>query len=271
MSRKVNVGGTWKQVLRQHVNVGGAWKPVQRMYVNVGGTWKFAWARTPSAPTIAQLAINGSQATSQTTSSSPVSAEVTWTTPAAESGMPVQVQWLSVSSGQIGSTVDLAAGSFTSSTSLTVNSGQTADFYARVRYRNGQSTLSANDTFSNWTVSQTISVTRPFPAITSVSITKAPSTSDLSITWTVSDAPSSNAFYRVAWSDNLLNPTSTFLADVWPGQAVGLPFTTHGYQLYDAPTPATVSFYASVTLYINGVPTSAVGNGTAAFYTDAEA
>jgi hypothetical protein len=37
---KVNVNGTWKDIISTKVNVGGEWKDVMSAKVNVNGTWK---------------------------------------------------------------------------------------------------------------------------------------------------------------------------------------------------------------------------------------
>ena len=39
---KINVGGTWKEIVNMSINIGGVWKVVESAKVNVGGIWKNA-------------------------------------------------------------------------------------------------------------------------------------------------------------------------------------------------------------------------------------
>ena len=52
MSKWVNVGGTWRQVVGQWVNVGGTtWRQITNEWVNVGGTWRQSYSSSFLAPT----------------------------------------------------------------------------------------------------------------------------------------------------------------------------------------------------------------------------
>ena len=62
MSKWVNVGGTWRQVVGQWANVGGTWRQITNEWVNVGGTWRQSYASSFQAPA-SITAINNSTST----------------------------------------------------------------------------------------------------------------------------------------------------------------------------------------------------------------
>jgi hypothetical protein len=248
------------------VNVGGVWKLVQRQYVNEGGTWRFAGARTPTSPLNVILTVNGSSSSSLTVNSSPLSCDVSWAQATSDQGLPVEVVFHKAGV-QVGTTQNILGGTIASQ-SISISSGEIVNIVAYLRTRNGSDIVSGNDVYSNQIGSTITQVTYPAPSLGTVNINRLGNTSDLSISWTVNNPPSSNYYYLVSWSDSISNPSSQFLVQT-TSQFASLPFSTHGTQLYDTGS-ATITFYVTVTMYINNVQVGNPAYGSAAFFTSPE-
>jgi hypothetical protein len=39
----VNIGGTWKDLVKPSCNIGGTWKDGLELWTNIGGVWKKCW------------------------------------------------------------------------------------------------------------------------------------------------------------------------------------------------------------------------------------
>lgn len=249
MPRKVNVAGTWRTVQQMYTNVNGTWVRAQRVYVNQNGTWKFAYARTPGVPQNLSLTVNGSSNTSQTTNTSPASAQVTWSVPGADANLPVGVKWY-INSTQVGGEDNITTGT-SASTTVSLSAGESKNIYAVVRFRNGQAnSLSSNDVYGSSTGSISISLSWPNPTITNMSLSPNYAGDYLTVYWTANNPPS-GVSYSVGFYDNYLYNTeqsggsttgTSFQLNLGPGY--------YGYDLQQDPADNTyVQFTVTVYMY----------------------
>lgn len=249
MPRKVNVAGTWRTIQQMYANENGTWRRVQRIYVNQNGTWRFAYARTPGVPQNVSLTVNGSSSSSQTTTSSPASAQVTWNVPATDANLPAGVRWY-VNSTQVGSEENVTAGT-TASTTVSLSSGDSKNIYAVVRFRNGAATsFSSNDVYGSGAGSNDISITWPAATVTNVSLSPNYAGDYLTVSWTATNAPS-GATYGVSFYDDHDYPTAQS-----GGGTTDTSFTLYlgaGYYGYDleefAGDNTLVTFTVTVKMY----------------------
>jgi len=274
MAYWINRSGTWTEISEAagtaqkiFVRAFGNWEQAQRIFVMQDGNWRRVYARIPTAPSSVSMTVNGSSAGSVNVSATTFTVSTTWTNN--EAPLPVEVKFMNGAS-QSGGTQNLGNGSTSTSETVSITQGQTINLTTLVRSRNGGTSVDASDRYSATGSSNAIVVTYPAPVITLVSITRVADTSDIAISWTVSNAPTSNFYYTVDWQDNLSNVGYRALSDtVNTDQSASLPFTTHGNILLTG-SSAFVEVYAAVTLFVNGVQSGNVAYGQASLPINAE-
>lgn len=271
----INRNGTWTQISEAggtaqkiFVNYGGGstnWKQAQRIFVNQGGTWRRIYARVPTPPNTVTMTVNGSGASDVTVSSGSFTVNATWVN--ADATLPVELKYVN-GAVQIGAVQDLPAGTASDSEVLAITQGQTIQLATYLRARNGGPSLDASDMYSSLGASNAISVTFPAPVITLVSLVRTPGTSDISISWTVSNPPSSNYYYTVEWDNNINGTGYQPLTDGNnQDQFASLPGSTHGFVLLDT-SSTTVTFYVRVKLFMNAVQVGNAVEGQNGFFTE---